>query len=135
MALEVALSIGCLITMIFVSIDLGRYFFSAQSLSYLVGEVARTATLNATAGCSNPVSTYAPPRPDPGSGAADAAALHLPAEFHREHHQPHPRGCHGELCLQLHGAPPAGAAGPDRRKRLDAVRRVLTARPGAASGT
>jgi Flp pilus assembly protein TadG len=63
MALEMALSIGCLITMLFVSIDLGRYFFSAQSLSYLVGEVARTATLNATAGCSNPVSTYAPRAP------------------------------------------------------------------------
>jgi Flp pilus assembly protein TadG len=58
-ALEMALATGCLVVMLLASMDLGRYFFSAQSLSYLVGEVARAATVNATAGCSNPVSTYA----------------------------------------------------------------------------
>src|SRR5690348_6247553 len=63
MALEAAFSLSSLFLLILCVVEFGRYYFTVQSVSYLVGEVAHAATLSSTNGCSNPVSTYAPKVP------------------------------------------------------------------------
>ena len=58
-SVEFTLAAAGLITLLLAGLDLGRYFFTAQSLSYLVGEAARGGAVTVTAGCASGVATYA----------------------------------------------------------------------------